>query len=153
MTAMDGGIKFCKLKRTAPLARKGFSIIESLILIVILSLTIAGILEVSAYTTRMQLAARQGIDSQLAAASWFAALESFPPAAIRDTPNTAFASADEIIGSAAADYIRNRSVAPEANGAIVVSVQVRMSQGNNQLVSKTYNAYGNDTVSDDKVKP
>lgn len=128
--------------------KKGFSLIESLILILILALVIGGILEVSAYTTRLQLAARKGIDSYLAAASWFAALESSSSDDIRS--GAAFTTASNAIGGAAG-YISSPDTT-ESSGIITVTVRLITGANDVKTVSRSYNTYGNYTVSDDKGK-
>lgn len=128
--------------------KKGFSLVESLILILVMAAVVGAILQISAYTTRMQIAARQRIDAYLVAASWFAALESVDPASIDTYPDESFAIADAAVGNAAA-YIVDKTTSLDG-GVVIVAITLAESDNKKTVISRDYNIYGNDTVSDDK---
>lgn len=126
--------------------RKGFSLIESLILIVIAALMIGGILEVSAYTTNLQIAGRGYVDSYKAAASWFSALESVDAASIVSDFSNAVKKANQLIG-AGSIYITNPRMASTA-GVVVVSIDVAENKSSIKQIGRSFNVYSNETVPD-----
>lgn len=129
---------------------------ESLFMIIIVAVVLSGILQVTAYSTKMHAMGRNSLDAYLVAASWFDALETFD-----DVFDGVGASFDVRAPEAKALLpvaVSSRVSAPVnsiSDGVMTVSVDitsdVKESTGGIQTFSRNYNIYGNDTVSDDKV--
>lgn len=125
--------------------REGFSLVESLILILVVAITLGALLQTTALTTELQIKERRNIDSMAVASSWFAALDSVMVAS--DVP-TAIANAIKMTDKYAT-YISDARYETH-DGFITVTATILNDKGKPFTMSRSYNIYGNETVSDDK---
>lgn len=130
--------------------RRGFSTIESLILIIVIGLTIGAILQTSAATISMQMNGRQRIDSFAVASSWFAALESLSIKNDGSNFDDAVEEAKKIVGPKSAYISDPKLLTSVYTGALEVQIKVWDGDNLSRTLTKCINKYTPETVSDDR---
>jgi len=131
--------------------RSGISLVECLILILIVSFTIAAILQTSVITSNLQVAGRDYVNSHKAAAAFFQALKTVEAENIFNNPVSIDAFVrDALASERTARYISNPQVR-STDGRIIVSVTVRESATSSRVMEMSYNVFSNQTVDDDRI--
>lgn len=146
--------------------RKGVSIVETLLLIVVLLIAVWAVMSTAAWSTELQSNARGNIGMRIFASNWFSMLESLDPSVAFDAraievarsldPNYSgdFYAGFTIGGYRVKPEILDSAPTGKANrGVQFISLTVSSSGSKGMPFSfvKRVNRYSSETVSDDKV--
>lgn len=135
--------------------RKGVTVVEVVILMVVLAISIWAIMSTAIWATDLQSFNRQYIGANILVSSWFEAAESIPP----DDFESDFDAAAELVlkrlgGSGG--YLEGFSITPvdvsSGDGARTVRLTLT-TQGKNApyVITRSLNLMSVETVSDDRV--
>lgn len=142
--------------------RKGMSIVECVILMVVLGIAIWAIMSTAVWSTELQTFTRANMGLFIAANNWFEAAEAVPPGSFDvSAPTADFTAAQERViallgGVEQFPYSADVSRLETANG--INTLQLTLSLGGSSrnvplVVSRDINRYSNATAPDNAVTP
>jgi Tfp pilus assembly protein PilV len=130
--------------------QKGFALMESLLLIIIVAFTVAAILQSAYLSTTLQTAGRRYVESHKSMVSFFHTLESVEADDIMSENIFDLVRSIDTVGSYV--NILTSSVDTYDDGVVRVKITLADSERSRKEIIKTYNRFSNRTVSDDRYK-
>lgn len=131
--------------------RRGFGIVETILMIVVVAFTVGAILQTSFVTSSMQIAGRRYVESQKSMVSFFHTVESISAEdIIADSVREAVKNINLVENENFPDIIKNIEVI--SNDRVVdVRIVLADSDMKERVIISTYNVFSNKTVSDDRM--
>lgn len=135
--------------------RKGVSVVESMILMVVLGISIWAIMSTVLWASEMQSFSRQDIGARIVAASWFETADSIPPVSFDSDFSDAIKIVLKQLGGKN-DVLWGFSIKPvlisTLNGAREIRLTIETSGKNAPFViTRSLNQISVETVSDDRA--
>ena len=133
--------------------RRGISMIECLILMVVLGISIWAVMAALVWSMDLQTFSRHDIGSYMYASNWFEALESLPPGTLAASDfNDAVVAVKNLLGTGNAYRIEATRTGP-SSGVYTVELKIFSTSSMRPpfVVSRDINEFSNETVPDDKV--
>jgi type II secretory pathway pseudopilin PulG len=149
--------------------RKGVTIVECVILMIILGIVLWAIISTAAWSTELRVFAKEEINARILASSWFEVFESVNPEPLPPLPpfnmNDTAAYVAQVLDPTASGnpltgfMIQGYRVLAEENsntdGVRTVKLTLRWGQGSKRenplVLERKINAKSSETVSDDRV--
>jgi hypothetical protein len=140
--------------------RKGMSIVEALLLIVVVGITFGAIFSTMAWAAKNYAFSKQDKGSRELLFSWVQTFESLWPGAYADAADAAEKASEMLGGTWANGTARIGSFTLTAqdqgvtDGALKLEVAIRLGESGKEMLKLTrfYNAFSNETVSDDALE-